>query len=185
MFSARQNLPSPTQEGRIPWPESRIPVCAFLMKYLKEETQGKMWPYLQEPSIQREKGDVCPHDPCREKSQAFSASHLIRASQNPYEVSGMSIFQIRQLRLRKVTRSRNVSAAQSSLAPRSQRANPGWRGLREGREKQRLDANPGGLDHVLWRVRWGRAPPPRTPRGCWLAAEEQEGGSCVTLSCIA
>lgn len=151
MFSARQDLPSPTQEGRIPWPESRIPVCTFLMKYLKEETQGKIWPYLQEPPIQREKGDVCPHDPCREKSQAFSASHLMRSSQNPYEVSGVSTFQIRRLRLRKVTQSRHVSAAQPSLAPRSQQANPGWRGLTEGRETQGLDANPGGLDHVLWR----------------------------------
>lgn len=135
-----------------------MPVCAFLMKCLKKEIQGKSWSYLQEPSLQKEKGDMCPQDPCKEKSRAFSASHHICSSQNPYEVSSVSIFQIRRPRLRKVTQSRNVStsfipAAQSPV-PSSQQANTGWRDRwrnkrREG--KAGLDPGPGGLDRILWR----------------------------------
>lgn len=122
--------PPPPKKGAFPWPESRIPMCTFLMKYLKKGRFGSIFKNL----LSRGRKETYAHTTHaeKEKSQTFSASHLILSSPNPHEVSGVSIFQIRRLRLREVTQSRNVSpsfipAAWSSLAPSNQQANTGWR----------------------------------------------------------
>lgn len=120
------------------------------MKYLKEEIQGKekIRPYLQEPSVHREKGNVSAQH--RKISQA---SHLICSSQNPRVVTGESVFQIRKLRVRSPRAGLYLPSSSLQRHLGATRQTPGAEtdGTRRGRERQRLDSSPGRPDHILWK----------------------------------
>lgn len=105
------------------------------MTYLKEEIQGKIWPCLLELLFRGSK-ETCAYTTHAEKN------HLICSSQDAYEVSVVSIFQIRRLRLRKVSQSRDISTLSMPiaqyLAP-SQQANTGWKDSWKNKKKEGKD----------------------------------------------
>lgn len=98
----------------------RYPILlgTFLVKYHKEEIQKKekMWPCLQESSIQREKREMCPHNTDRENSQVlfipqfFVPDHILWIH--------WCLCQMRKLRLTKVTQNRDVHATFIPVAQR-------------------------------------------------------------------